>query len=171
DHEVVGLAGVGRMIRQLEPPIANEMRDVERSIVAATHAGQCRRIVAWCVLGKLRRRDADMREQAARGNRPGADGDAVQEIASRDRPIHAQRAIAAGISIIVVRHGCTLARCVVPSMPRLSWRRDLLNRTHPIAVGTATPTINFSSKTETLVTSAVGRNAAARLTSVAANPT
>src|SRR4029079_5357979 len=78
------------------------------------------------------------------------------------RAVQPQVALGARAVVVVLDGHAAASRAV---------RRPRVNRIQPSAVGATTPTIILISTTATLVTSAVGRKAATRPTSVAQHPT
>ena len=86
------LAGVGRLARPLpERAVSQRVGDLERSRLAAAQAAERRRIETGPTpLG----RRSGLRARNARPDRAHRERHAVQEIAPRDRPVHAQLAIA-----------------------------------------------------------------------------
>ena len=99
DDEVERFLRVDRLaVRRPEFLVAQRVRRVVRSVVAAAHAGQRRRIVAGRILRESGSFDHQLetrnRAQPVGGERSAnADGDAIQKVASRDRTMHAEIAI------------------------------------------------------------------------------
>jgi hypothetical protein len=92
DDEIVRLAGADRAGEIPLPAIAQLVRDLERSVMAAAHAGARRWIVVRSALGRellLERANELRREQRS----DDAEADAVQEIATCDVAAHSKIAI------------------------------------------------------------------------------
>ncbi len=94
DDQIVGLVGVRGGCQIDAPAIAERMRYFERPFVIAAHSGERGRIVAGRllrreVLSSLHRVCPARQEQRAGGR----DADPVDEVASGDLPIHAERAV------------------------------------------------------------------------------
>src|SRR5262249_6998227 len=127
-----------------------------RTVVAAAHAGERRRVVAGRVLGGAGRFEHRLEAGNRRGHlvhhrRPDADGDAIEEVAPRDRAVHAEGAFAGVVAILVVCHSLrprSLDRghAVISTACRCA----RLNSTQPSAVGPTTPTMSFVSNSGTL---------------------
>ena len=106
NHEIVRFARIDRAAGpRPERSVAQRVRHVERSVVAAAHAGQRRRVVAGSVLGEL---SGGLRIESAqprtRHQTSHANRHAVQEVPPRDRAVHAKFAVTDRIALIIVCH-------------------------------------------------------------------
>src|SRR5262249_29911196 len=92
DDEIVRLARVVRAGQIPLAPIAELMRHLERSGMAAAHADAGRRVIVRRLLGGelLLRRARELRRPQRTDD---AQGRAVQEVAARDCAVHAERAV------------------------------------------------------------------------------
>src|SRR5262249_55240524 len=111
DHdEIVGFIGPFGVTGGLpETSVAQRVRDVERTVVAAAHPSERRWIVAGRILREARRLDVPGQRAQARSDhrRAYAQRDAIQKIATRDRTIHPQFAIALLLSFVVLHSRCS----------------------------------------------------------------
>ncbi len=126
-HEVVLFARVDRIREVPFPPIAKLVSHLEGALVAATHAGEGRRVVVArlrCEPMLTRKGDRPAGHHECSANR---DGEALDEIAPGDLPIHPEIAVA-------LRHrgsfvGCWKVGIVAHARSAASWSSGSISAT------------------------------------------